>query len=276
MIDKINKISDVEWELKEGFMPNMSVPARIYISELLAQTLEDGAATQLANVATLPGILKYSLAMPDVHWGYGFPIGGVAGFDADTGIISPGGVGFDINCGVRLITTPVKASSNEMPKIKRLITELFHTVPTGVGTHAEKKLNEKELDDIMNEGAGWMVNNGYGTPRDLIRCEDNGCMKGADTAFVSKKAIARGIPQCGTLGSGNHFLEVQKTAEIMDEEAAAKFGVEKDNLCIMIHCGSRGLGHQVCTEDTWHRRVWSFPGICSRRGYCRRRDSIRC
>lgn len=248
MIDKINKISDVEWELKEGFMPNMSVPARIYISELLAQTLEEGAATQLANVATLPGILKYSLAMPDVHWGYGFPIGGVAGFDADTGIISPGGVGFDINCGVRLITTPVKASSNEMPKIKRLITELFHTVPTGVGTHAEKKLNEKELDDIMNEGAGWMVNNGYGTPRDLIRCEDNGCMKGADTAFVSKKAIARGIPQCGTLGSGNHFLEVQKTAEIMDEEAAAKFGVEKDNLCIMIHCGSRGLGHQVCTD----------------------------
>ncbi|MBQ3684709.1 MAG: RtcB family protein, partial [Methanomicrobium sp.] len=184
MIDKINKISDVEWELKEGFMPNMSVPARIYISELLAQTLEEGAATQLANVATLPGILKYSLAMPDVHWGYGFPIGGVAGFDADTGIISPGGVGFDINCGVRLITTPVKASSNEMPKIKRLITELFHTVPTGVGTHAEKKLNEKELDDIMNEGAGWMVNNGYGNPHDLIRCEDNGCMKGADTAFV--------------------------------------------------------------------------------------------
>lgn len=246
MIDGIEMINEVEWEIKKGFVPDMRVPGRFFLSEKLCETLEEGALNQLANVATLPGIIKNSLAMPDIHWGYGFPIGGVAAFDMDEGVISPGGVGFDINCGVRLIKTPLDVS--EIGKIKRLITELFHTVPTGVGTKAEKKFSSGELDEIMLGGAGWVVGEGYGTKEDLIRCESNGCMKEAGTEHISTKARQRGMPQCGTLGSGNHFLEIQTVKEIMDEEAASAFGVSKDDVCIMIHCGSRGLGHQVCTD----------------------------
>ncbi|MBN2734780.1 MAG: RtcB family protein [Methanomicrobiaceae archaeon] len=246
MIKGIKRINEVEWELEKGFVPGMHVPAKFFLSEKLSETLEEGAIKQLANVATLPGIQKYSLAMPDIHWGYGFPIGGVAAFDMEEGIISPGGVGFDINCGVRLVTTPLHIS--EIGKVKRLINDLFHTVPTGVGTKADKTLTGNELDDMMHEGSKWAVEQGYGLKDDLIRCEDNGCMKEANIEYISKKARQRGLPQCGTLGSGNHFLEVQTVKEIMDEEAALKFGVSKDNVCIMIHCGSRGLGHQVCTD----------------------------
>ncbi|WOF16058.1 RtcB family protein [Methanoplanus sp. FWC-SCC4] len=246
MIEGIDRLNEVEWEVKPGFVPEMRVPGKFFLSDSLAETLEEGAIKQLANVATLPGILKYSYGMPDIHWGYGFPIGGVAAFEMETGIISPGGVGFDINCGVRLLTTPLKKS--DLGKPKRLINELFHTVPTGVGTRSEKKLSADELEDMMCEGAKWAVNMGYGTPEDLNRCEEKGFMEAADTDFVSKKARLRGMPQCGTLGSGNHFLEIQEVSEIMDPEVADKFGVSKDQICVMIHCGSRGLGHQVCTD----------------------------
>ncbi len=246
MIEGIEKKDDVLWEIKKGFVPDMRVPARFYLSEALMETLETGAVTQLANVAALPGIVRYSLAMPDIHWGYGFPIGGVAAFDMEEGIISPGGVGFDINCGVRLISTPLHAK--DIGKIKELVNILFDTVPTGVGTKAQQSFSAKQLDEIMLNGAKWAVDEGMGTKDDLVRCENSGCMKEADTEFVSKKAVQRGMPQCGTLGSGNHFLEIQTAAEIMDAEAAEKFGVSKDSICIMIHCGSRGLGHQVCTD----------------------------
>ncbi|MBN1431964.1 MAG: RtcB family protein [Methanomicrobiaceae archaeon] len=246
MFGELKKISEVEWEVQRGYVEDMAVPGRIFLSEHLGENLELGAVKQLANVATLPGIVSYSLGMPDIHWGYGFPIGGVGAFDIENGIISPGGVGFDINCGVRLISTPLKR--DDFSAIKRLINTLFATVPTGVGNVAPKKFTDNELEDIMNEGASWAVKEGYGIPDDVHSCEENGMMKDADTAFVSTKARQRGRPQCGTLGSGNHFLEIQYAAEIMDEEAAKKFGIEKDQICFMIHCGSRGLGHQVCTD----------------------------
>lgn len=246
MLRNFTKISDTEWEVGKGYVENMTVPGRIFLSENLGRCLEDGAVKQLANVATLPGIVKYSLGMPDIHWGYGFPIGGVGAFDIEDGIISPGGVGFDINCGVRLISTPLQ--KDDFSGIKRLINTLFSTVPTGVGNTAPKKFSESELEDIMREGASWAVKEGYGMPDDVDSCEENGMMNGADTEFVSEKAKQRGKPQCGTLGSGNHFLEVQYASDIFDDDAAEKFGIKKDQICFMIHCGSRGLGHQVCTD----------------------------
>ena len=246
MLGELNKISDIEWEVGKGYVEDMAVPGRIFLSESLGENLEEGAVKQLANVATLPGIVKYSLGMPDIHWGYGFPIGGVGAFDIEDGIISPGGVGFDINCGVRLISTPLR--KDEFSGIKKLINTLFSTVPTGVGNVAPKKFSDSELEDIMREGASWAVKEGYGMPGDVKSCEECGMMKEASTEDVSTKARQRGKPQCGTLGSGNHFLEIQYAAEIMDDEAARAFGIEKDQVCFMIHCGSRGLGHQVCTD----------------------------
>lgn len=246
MFEDLKKITENEWEIEKDFVEGMNVPGRIFLSEKLGETLEEGALKQLANVATLPGIVGCSLGMPDIHWGYGFPIGGVAAFDAEEGIISPGGVGFDINCGVRLISTPLR--KEDFSGTKRLINTLFSTVPTGVGNVAPKKFTDSELEDIMLEGASWAVKEGYGIPDDIPSCEENGMMKEADTDFVSTKARQRGRPQCGTLGSGNHFLELQYAAEIMDDEAARKFGIEEGQVCFMIHCGSRGLGHQVCTD----------------------------
>jgi tRNA-splicing ligase RtcB len=246
MREGIVKISDVEWEVPVGTVPGMRVPGRFFLSEKLGESLEEGAVRQLANVATMPGIVKYALAMPDIHWGYGFPIGGVAAFDVDAGVISPGGVGFDINCGVRLITTPL--TEQDLTGKRELIEELFRSIPTGVGTRSDLRLTSAELDEMMVEGAAWAVRNGYGTERDLARCEEQGCMANADPAQVSHKAHQRGLPQCGTLGSGNHFLEIQAAREILDPGAAAAFGVSEGQICIMIHCGSRGLGHQVCTD----------------------------
>jgi tRNA-splicing ligase RtcB len=246
MLDGIRRINEFEWEIERGFVPEMRVPGKFYLSDTLSETLEEGAVRQLANVATMPGIVKYSLAMPDVHWGYGFPIGGVAAFNMEEGVISPGGVGFDINCGVRLLALPITKA--EFSGIKGIINQLFDTVPTGVGNKSALRLSEKELEEVMLEGAGWAVNNGYGVKEDIIRCEDGGCLSGADTEHVSRKARQRGMPQCGTLGSGNHFLEIQSVDEIFDDEAAEKFCLARDQICIMIHCGSRGLGHQVCTD----------------------------
>ena len=246
MIDGVKRVGTNEWEVPIGFLPGMRVPGRFFLSESLGRTLEPGAIQQLANVATLPGIIQHSLAMPDIHWGYGFPIGGVAAFSLDEGIISPGGVGFDINCGVRLFTTPLEFK--DITGRRDLVDSLFSAVPTGVGAKSSLKVSAKSLDDMMTKGARWAVESGYGLPGDLARCEDKGCMKQADSSAVSAKAKQRGVPQGGTLGSGNHFLELQVVREIYDPEAAHAFGLAAGQVCCMIHCGSRGLGHQVCTD----------------------------
>jgi tRNA-splicing ligase RtcB (3'-phosphate/5'-hydroxy nucleic acid ligase) len=246
MLKGINQVGVNEWEVPVGYVPGMRVPGRFFLSESLGRTLEPGAVQQLANVATLPGILKNSLAMPDIHWGYGFPIGGVAAFSLDSGIISPGGVGFDINCGVRLLATPLEYK--DVTGRRDLIDELFRTVPTGVGAKGSMKVSAPVLENMMVKGAKWAVSAGYGVEHDLIRCEEGGFMKEADPNTLSSKAKQRGIPQGGTLGSGNHFLEVQVVREIFDPPAAKAFGIRMGQICCMIHCGSRGLGHQVCTD----------------------------
>jgi len=246
MLEGINRIGVNEWEVPVGYIPGMRVPGRFFLSESLGRTLEPGAVQQLANVATLPGILKNALAMPDIHLGYGFPIGGVAAFSVDEGVISPGGVGFDINCGVRLISTPLL--HKDVAGRRDLIDELFSSVPTGVGAKSALKVSLQSLEGIMVKGAQWAVNAGYGLERDLVRCEEGGFMKDADTHAISGKAKQRGIPQGGTLGSGNHFLEVQVVREIFDQDTAKAFGLTLGQICCMIHCGSRGFGHQVCTD----------------------------
>ena len=246
MLDGIKRTDTHEWEIPVGFIAGMRVPGRFFLSEALGETLEPGAIQQLANVATMPGIIKNSLAMPDIHWGYGFPIGGVAAFDLTDGVISPGGVGFDINCGVRLLTTPLV--QKDISGRHDLIDRLFYGVPTGVGAKSALRVTGQELDTMLVKGARWAVDAGYGEPNDLVRCEEGGYMKEANPKEVSAKAKQRGIPQGGTLGSGNHFLELQVVSEIYDETAAHAFGLSKDQVCCMIHCGSRGLGHQVCTD----------------------------
>ena len=246
MLAGIKRTGPFEWEVPQGFVPNMRVPGRFFLSDALMETLEEGAVQQLANVATMPGIVKNSLAMPDIHWGYGFPIGGVAAFDREEGVISPGGVGFDINCGVRLLSTPLRAE--EINNRRELIERLFHAVPTGVGAKSSLRLSSKELEGMLLKGSAWAVDNGYGNAKDIIRCEEQGQMKSADPSAVSDKARQRGMPQSGTLGSGNHFLEVQEVKEIYNASAAERMGLSTGQVCIMIHCGSRGLGHQVCTD----------------------------
>jgi tRNA-splicing ligase RtcB len=217
---------------------------------VLFENMDKGVFEQITNVACLPGIQKYALCMPDGHWGYGFPIGGVAAFDTENGIISPGGIGFDINCGMRLITTDLKINEVK-PRLPELINELFRAVPAGVGSKGVIKASVSQLKDIMRRGAEWCIDNGYGWPQDLQRIEEGGHIPGADPSKVSEKAISRGINQLGTLGSGNHYLEIQlvTTENIFDEKIAKVFGIkEKDQIVIMVHCGSRGFGHQVATD----------------------------
>jgi len=227
----------------------MKVPALIYASdEMIPSIRKDNAPEQAANVATLPGIVGKSLAMPDIHWGYGFPIGGVAATDAEEGVISPGGVGFDINCGVRLVRTNLKVNDLDKNKIRQLVDELFKNVPSGVGSQARVRLNKAQLDDVLQMGARWAVENGYGWEEDLEYLEENGCMDVADASYVSERAKERGKSQVGSLGAGNHFLEIQRVAEVFDEEAAKVYGIEKDQIVVMIHTGSRGCGHQICSD----------------------------
>ncbi|MBI2133978.1 RtcB family protein [Candidatus Woesearchaeota archaeon] len=240
------KISDHEWEIpKQG---NMKVPARIFATEKLMEKIkQDRTLQQAANVAHLKGIQKYSYVMPDAHEGYGFPIGGVAAFDIDEGVISPGGIGYDINCGVRLVRTDFSVEQ-VLQKRTRLLEELFTEVPSGVGKGGITKLTKEELIELLEKGSQWSLEHGYGTKEDLEATEENGRMEQADASVVSEKALARGKPQLGTLGAGNHFLEIQKVDEIYDDEAAYLLGIEKGKVTVMIHCGSRGLGHQIATD----------------------------
>ncbi|MFH1230662.1 MAG: RtcB family protein [Planctomycetota bacterium] len=247
---KLNKITDYLWEIPKTTQECMNVPGRIYASEkLLKMVGEDKSPQQVANVACLPGIVGYSLAMPDIHWGYGFPIGGVAAFDIEHGgVISPGGVGYDINCGVRLIRTNLSIKDIQ-PKLKDILSHLYNAIPSGIGSSgAIAKLSPQEERRLLTEGARWAIEKGYGTKEDIEHIEDNGVIKNADPSILSDTAIKRGLAQVGTLGSGNHFLEIDKVVEIYRPEIARVFGLEIDGIVIQVHSGSRGLGYQVCDD----------------------------
>ncbi|MDP2729772.1 MAG: RtcB family protein [Dehalococcoidales bacterium] len=246
---KLKKIDDYRWEIPISYKAGMNVPGLIFASEdMLSHIIGDNAFEQVANVAFLPGIVGYSLAMPDIHWGYGFAIGGVAGTRVEDGVVSPGGVGFDINCGVRLLRTNL-TEAEVRPKIKQLVDELFSSIPSGVGSKGKLRVSEKELDEVMVKGSRWAVENGFGDAEDVVLTEESGCIKGANPDKVSKKAKQRGIPQLGTLGSGNHFLEVAVVDEVYNPDAAKVMGIgEVGQVVIWIHTGSRGFGHQVCTD----------------------------
>ncbi len=248
---ELKRIDAVTWELPVSYKKGMRVPARIIANEELMKTMDAGVFEQVTNVATLPGIQQFAYCMPDGHWGYGFPIGGVAAFDIEQGgIISPGGIGFDINCGMRLITTNLTLEQVQ-PKIKQLVDELYKAVPAGVGCKGFVKVTKEEFKDVMRDGAQWCLQKGYATARDIEHIEDHGKIDWADPAAVSDKAIKRGFDQIGTLGSGNHYLEIQvaKEENIFDKEAAKVMGITKPNqIVIMVHCGSRGFGHQIGTD----------------------------
>lgn len=249
LLAKFTKVSDVIWELPKTFKQGMRVPARIYGNESIMRDMDDVVVEQLTNVACLPGIQKYALCMADGHSGYGFPIGGVAAFDPNDGIISPGGIGFDINCGVRLIKTNLSVDDVK-PKIKQLVDLLFKLVPSGVGSQGFVKLSHKQMKEVMVSGAQWCVDNGYGTKEDLERIEENGTIQGADPSKVSQRAMGRGMNQLGTLGSGNHYLEIQtiRGVDMFDAKLAKQFGLKEGQVCVMVHCGSRGFGHQIGTD----------------------------
>lgn len=226
----------------------MRVPGIIYASDKLMKVMgKDESPKQVANVAQLPGIVKHSLAMPDMHWGYGFPIGGVAAFDINGGIVSPGGVGYDINCGCRLVVTNLRREEIR-PQMVKIVKALFQHVPSGVGSSGALKLSRSEEKRVLVEGARWAVKNGYGSQGDLESMEDGGCLPGADPEAVSERALERGKDQVGTLGSGNHFLEVEIVAEIFDKDVASALGIEVGQVAVLIHSGSRGFGHQVCDD----------------------------
>ena len=243
----LKRIDEYRIELPETYAPGMKVKGIIYVDEQLERGLEDKALSQVANVAMLPGITGASLAMPDIHMGYGFPIGGVAAFSMEEGVISPGGVGYDINCGVRLLKS--RLSRRQVSgRLRAVLEALFTMVPAGVGSKGRLRLNRQELEKVMTEGAKWAVREGMGDAGDLERIESGGVMEGADPSLISMKAHERGSAQIGSLGSGNHFLEIQYVDEIYDEEAARKLGLSMDQVTVMIHTGSRGFGHQVCTD----------------------------
>jgi tRNA-splicing ligase RtcB len=247
------KVDDYRWEIPQDYKTGMRVPGLIYASEQMLESMRDEQTLeQVANVAFLPGIVGYSLAMPDIHWGYGFPIGGVAATTIKDGVVSPGGVGYDINCGVRLLRTSL-SEAEVRPRIEELVNELFVNVPSGLGSEGKIKVNQREMDRLMVEGARWAVKRGLGNEEDLDVTEENGCLAGADPGKISDRATKRGTPQAGTLGSGNHFIEVQVVKEIFDPHIANVLGItEIGQVLVLIHTGSRGFGHQVCTD---HLRV---------------------
>ncbi|WP_028841087.1 RtcB family protein [Thermodesulfobacterium hveragerdense] len=245
-LKKLKRVSEYEWEIP--LQGDMKVPGKIFASQRLVEEMDEKVYEQVCNVASLPGIVKASIAMPDAHWGYGFPIGGVAAFDPEEGgIISVGGVGYDISCGVRTLLTPLE-KNEVIPYLETLVKMLFETVPSGVGSEGTIKLSPSQLDEVLVEGAKWAVKKGYGIPEDLEYIEEKGCMPGADPDFVSMEAKKRQHRQIGTLGSGNHYLEIQYVSEIYNQEVAEVFGLFKNQVVVTFHCGSRALGHQIATD----------------------------
>ncbi len=246
---QLQQLDDYRWLIPQGTKPGMRTDALVYANErLLQDLLKDQSLEQAMNVAMLPGIAGRSLAMPDIHQGYGFPIGGVAATLPDEGgVISPGGVGFDINCGVRLLASTLTVDAVR-PRLRDLVNQLFRDVPSGAGRGGYVRASYQDLERILREGAAWMVEKGYGQPEDLTHCEENGAIDGADPDAVSDRAKKRGLPQVGTLGSGNHFLEVQYVERVFEPEIAQTLGLYEHQVVVLIHSGSRGLGHQVCTD----------------------------
>ena len=252
MTADFEKVDDYRWRIPKH--RGMRVPGLVFSTEaMLSSIADDRSPDQVVNVAHLPGIVGHSLAMPDMHWGYGFPIGGVAAFDPEDGVLSPGGVGYDINCGVRLMRSTI-AKDDILGALPELATALYREVPCGVGTRSTLRLSKPELDAVLVEGAQWAVGRGYGTKDDLAVLEEGGCMAGADPSKVSDRAKERGRPQLGSLGSGNHFCELGYVAEVFDEVKAQAFGLSLGSVTVMIHSGSRGLGHQIC-DGALHRMV---------------------
>ena len=245
----LEKVDEYRWQIPKSYKAGMRVPGLIYADEdMLEYILEEQALEQVANVAFLPGIVGYSLAMPDIHWGYGFAIGGVAAMRVDDGVVSPGGVGFDINCGVRILRTNL-VQEEVQPRIKRLIEALYNDVPSGLGSKGKIRLRSGEIDEVLVKGSRWAVEKGYGRPEDLDTTEERGEMAGTNTARVSGRAKERGVPQLGTLGSGNHFLEVAVVDEIYEPDIAGVMGINQPGqVMLLVHCGSRGLGHQVADD----------------------------
>jgi tRNA-splicing ligase RtcB len=250
MGDQLRKLTPFKWELPVNYKAGMRVPGIIYADDRLMKAIQhDKSLEQVANSAFLPGIVRAALAMPDMHYGYGLPIGGVVATRVSDGVVSPGGVGFDINCGVRLARTALtREDLAGRERMKGLVAALFSRVPSGVGSRGPIKLSPADEKKVMVKGAGWAVDHGYGSYEDLERIEAGGCLEGADPAAVSSKAFQRGREQQGTLGSGNHFLEIQYVDEVYDSRAAEVFGVGLGTVTIMVHSGSRGLGHQICTD----------------------------
>jgi tRNA-splicing ligase RtcB len=244
----LKRIDEYRFLVPKSFREGMKVEGMIYASDDLIGAIEkDQTVDQVANVATLPGLVGRSLAMPDAHQGYGFAIGGVAAADLEKGVVSAGGVGFDINCGVRLLSSDLRAEEVKT-KFDALLNQMFRDIPCGAGKSGILDVSPEDLDDVLVRGAGWAVERGYGVPEDLDHIEERGCIRNAEPSAVSKRAKQRGRDQIGTLGSGNHFAEVQRVAEIFDEKAAETFGLRLGNVVVMIHSGSRGFGHQVCTD----------------------------
>ena len=246
----LRRIDEYRWEIPTEYKEGMRVPGIIYADEKMIKNIsEDQSLEQVANVAFLPGIVYASLAMPDIHWGYGFPVGGVAATRVDGGVISPGGVGFDINCGVRFLRTGLM-EADVKPRLERLVDTLFHNIPTGVGSKGRVPIKrDAELEEVMTRGAHWAVDRGFGEAEDAIATEEGGVIAGADPGAVGQRARERGLPQLGTLGSGNHFLEVEAVDEIFDPAVAQVLGIDQvGQVTVMIHCGSRGFGHQICTD----------------------------
>ena len=242
------KIGENQYQIDADPNLGMKVPVKIYADEpLLQKMLSDRTIMQARNVASIPGIVSHSVVLPDGHEGYGFPVGGVAAMDAEEGMISPGGVGYDINCGVRLLRSNLTEQTIRL-KLKDLVNDLFSSIPSGVGSKGAVRLTNSELDEVLVNGVNWAIDHGYGSSNDSDVCEENGKIPGADPNKVSDKARKRGAPQLGSLGSGNHFLEIQKVAEIHDEEAANRMGIKEGTITVLIHCGSRGFGHQVCSD----------------------------
>jgi tRNA-splicing ligase RtcB len=270
---ELRPVGDCVWEIPPSAKPGMRVPARLYASEALLARMDRGVFEQVTNVACLPGIVRAALCMPDGHWGYGFPIGGVAAFRADTGIISPGGIGFDINCGMRLIRTDL-TEADVRPRLRELVAALFAAVPAGVGARGFVRCTRAQFRRVMVEGAGWCVREGYGWPEDLERIEGRGALAGADPDAVSERAVERGQDQLGTLGSGNHYLEIQVVPPdgIHDPAAAAALGITgPGQVVIMLHCGSRGFGHQIGTDY-----LRAFAGAMTRHGIAVRDRELAC